>query len=74
MDCEWAPDEYILEAILGHEEVNGQMFFQVKWKGFEDPDLQPAGNLFQRFSNPSYTMGVSIGYKWISSSICLVVG
>ena len=27
-------------------------FFLVKWEGWEDPTLEPAGNFFQRFSGP----------------------
>ena len=29
-DPEGAPDEFILENILGHEEVGGRVFFRVK--------------------------------------------
>ena len=37
MDPEGAPDEFILEEVLGHEEKVGKMFFKVKWEGLEDP-------------------------------------
>ena len=50
VDPEGAPDEYILEANLVHEEKDGKMYFKVKWEGYEDPTSEPAGNFFQRFS------------------------
>ena len=33
VDPEGAPDEFILEEVLGHEEKDGKMFFKVKWEG-----------------------------------------
>ena len=51
-DPEGAPDEFILEKVLGHEEIVGKMFFKVKWQGLEEPTLEPTGNFFQRFSGP----------------------
>ena len=57
VDLEGAPDEYVLEKILGHKEVDGKMYFEVKWEGREDPTLEPAGNFFQRFSAPLIEYG-----------------
>ena len=56
-DPEGAPDEFILEKVLGHEEIGGKMFFKVKWQGWEDPTLEPAGNFFHRFSGPLIQYG-----------------
>ena len=60
-DPEGAPDEFILEKILGHEEVGGRVFFRVKWEGYEDPTLEPAGNFFHRFYGPLIEYGVKNG-------------
>ena len=60
-DPEGAPDEFILEEVLGHEEIGGKMFFKVKWQGWEDPTLEPAGNFFQRFSGPLIQYGLDKG-------------
>ena len=57
-DLEGAPDEFILEEVLGHEEIGGKMFFKVKWQGWEDPTLEPAGKFFQRFSDPLKQYGL----------------
>ena len=46
-DLEGAPDEWILEWVLGHQLKEGKMHFLVKWAGYEDPTLEPAGNFFK---------------------------
>ena len=38
-DPEGSPDEFILEEVLGHEEIWGKIFFKVKWQGWENPTL-----------------------------------
>ena len=63
VDLEGAPDEYILEKILGHKEVDGKVFFEVKWEGYEDPTLEPAVNFFQRFSKPLIEYGCEHGVR-----------
>ena len=63
MDPEGAPDEYNLDAILGHEEKYGKFFFKVKWEGYEDPSVEPAGNFFQQFSKPLIDYGCEHGLK-----------
>ena len=60
-DPEGAPDEWILDKILGHVEVAGRLFFRVKWEGFEDHTLDPAGNFFHKFSGPLIEYGVKNG-------------
>ena len=57
-DPEGAPDEYTLEKILGHEERDGRLFFRVKWEGWEDPTIEPAGNFFQKFNGPLIKYGL----------------
>ena len=65
-DPEGAPNEFILEEVLGHEEIWGRMFFTVKWQGWEDPTLEPAVKFFQRFLDHLYSMVLIKGYTWIS--------
>ncbi|KZZ89584.1 chromo domain-containing protein [Ascosphaera apis ARSEF 7405] len=41
-------EEYIVEQILGHEFRDGELFYVVKWKGYDDPNdhtLEPEENL-----------------------------
>ena len=33
----------------------------MKWEGYEDPTLEPAGNFFHRFSGPLIEYGVKNG-------------
>ena len=61
VDREGAPVEFILDKVLGHEEKDGNMFFKVKWEGWEDPTLEPASNFFQRFSSPLIQYGIHKG-------------
>ncbi|CBX96122.1 hypothetical protein IAQ61_001304 [Plenodomus lingam] len=37
---EEAEDEYIVEKIMGHKFVKGQLVFHVKWQGYDDPNDQ----------------------------------
>ncbi|CAO2658383.1 Nn.00g061060.m01.CDS01 [Neocucurbitaria sp. VM-36] len=34
---EEAEDEYVVEKILGHKFVKGEIIFDVKWQGYDDP-------------------------------------
>ena len=51
-NLEGAPDEWIVEKILGHFEKDGKLFFNVKWEGWEDPTPEPVGNFIHRYSAP----------------------
>ncbi|KAH3914196.1 hypothetical protein HBI56_052130 [Parastagonospora nodorum] len=39
-DQEEADDEYIVERIMGHKFVKGELVFNVKWQGYDDPKDQ----------------------------------
>ncbi|KAH7070033.1 hypothetical protein FB567DRAFT_218348 [Paraphoma chrysanthemicola] len=34
---EEGPDEYVVEKILGHKFTKGELVFDVKWQGYDDP-------------------------------------
>lgn len=47
-DEESAEDEYIVEKILGHRFVKGEIVFDVKWQGYDSPKdrtWEPEGNM-----------------------------
>jgi len=47
-DEEEEPDEYVVEKIMGHKFVNGDLVFEVKWQGYEakkDRTWEPEENM-----------------------------
>ena len=57
-DPEWAPDDFILEKILGHSVDEGKTQLKVKREGYEDPTMEPAGKFFMRFNGPLIKYGL----------------
>ena len=62
IDMEAAPDEGIVERILGHKrDKDGKFWFKVKWEGFSESDAtwEPVNHFFHRYSSALIAYGQS---------------
>ena len=50
-DPEAAPDEWIVEKILRHKDVDGKTMFLTKWQGWEGTTWEPVNHFFHRYSS-----------------------
>ena len=38
-------DEWPVKKVLSHEEIDGQVYYEVKWDGYEETTWEPEENL-----------------------------